>query len=81
VKPFEDIEWIEQRREWISALLDSSSASSETAAENYRALHAQRMIDHVKELEVVDPALAAEVHKLSERGVNGQQAQPTKDCA
>ena len=41
VKPFEDIEWVEQHREWISGLLDTSTTSSETAAENYRALQAQ----------------------------------------
>jgi hypothetical protein len=67
VKPLEDIEWVEQHREWISALLDASSASSEAAAENYQAIQAQWMIDHVRELEEVDPALAAEVRKLSER--------------
>lgn len=71
VKPFEDIEWVEQNREWISGLLDSSSASSEAAAENTRALQAQWMLDHIKELEEADPALAAEVRKLSERGIDG----------
>ena len=70
VKPFEDVEWVEQRREWISALLDTSTTSSETAAENYRALQAQWMLDHVKELERVDPTLAAEVRRLSERGTD-----------
>jgi hypothetical protein len=68
VKPFEDIEWVEQRREWISALLDTSTTSSEAAAENFRAIQAQWMLDHVKELEGVDPELAAEVRRLSERG-------------
>jgi hypothetical protein len=68
VKPFEDGEWVEQRREWISALLDTSSTSSEAAAENYQAIQAQWMLDHVRELEGVDPALAAEVRRLSERG-------------
>jgi hypothetical protein len=68
VKPFEDMEWVEQRREWISALLDASTTSSETAAENYRALQVQWMLDHVKELERVDPTLAAEVRRLSQRG-------------
>jgi hypothetical protein len=67
VKPLEDIEWVEQHREWISALLDASSASSEAAAESYQAMQAQWMLDHVRELEEVDPALAAEVRKLSER--------------
>jgi hypothetical protein len=67
VKPFEDVEWVEQRREWISALLDTSSTSSEAAAENYQAIQAQWMLDHVRELEEVDPALAAEVRRLSER--------------
>jgi hypothetical protein len=41
------------------------------AAENYRELQAQWMLDHVKELEEVDPALAAEVRRLSERGTDG----------
>jgi hypothetical protein len=68
VKPFEDVEWVEQRREWISALLDTSSTSSEAAAENYQAIQAQWMLDHVRELEGVDPALAAEVRRFSERG-------------
>jgi hypothetical protein len=68
VKPFEDIEWVEQRREWISALVDTSSTSSEAAAENYQAIQAQWMLDHVRELEGVDPALAAEVRRLSESG-------------
>jgi hypothetical protein len=68
VKPFEDVEWVEQRREWISALLDASSTSSEAAAENYQAIQAQWMLDHVRELEGVDPELAAEVRRLSERG-------------
>ena len=67
VKPFEDVEWVEQHREWISALLDASSASSEVAAENYKAIQAQWMLDHVRELEEVDPALAAEVRRLSKR--------------
>ena len=67
VKPFEDIEWVEQHREWISALLDTSSTSSEAAAENYQAIQAQWMLDHVRELEEVDPTLAAEVRRLSER--------------
>jgi hypothetical protein len=67
VKPFEDIEWVEQHREWISALLDTSSTSSEAAAENYQAIQAQWMLDHVRKLEEVDPALAAEVRRLSER--------------
>ena len=68
VKPFEDVEWVDQHREWISALLDTSSTSSEAAAENYRAIQGQWMLDHVRELEGVDPALAAEVRRLSERG-------------
>lgn len=71
VKPFEDVEWIEQRREWISALLDTSSTSSEAAAENYQAIQAQWMLDHVRQLEEVDPTLAAEVRRLSERGTAG----------
>jgi len=68
VKPFEDLAWVEQRREWISTLLDTSSTSSEAAAENYQAIQAQWMLDHVRELEGVDPALAAEVRRLSESG-------------
>jgi hypothetical protein len=68
VKPFEDIEWVEQRREFISGLLDASTTSSEAAEENYRLIQAQWMLDHVKELEGVDPELAAEVHRMSERG-------------
>ena len=71
VKPFEDIEWVEQRREWISALLDTSTTSSETAAENYRALQTQWMLDHVRELEGVDPTLAAEVRRLAESSTEG----------
>ena len=71
VKPFEDIEWVEQRREWISALLDTSTTSSEAAAENFRAIQAQWMLDHVKELERVDPTLATEVRRLSEKGIDG----------
>jgi hypothetical protein len=67
VRTFEDVEWVEQHREWISALLDASSASSEVAAENYKAIQAQWMLDHVRELEEVDPALAAEVRRLSKR--------------
>ena len=67
VEPLEDIEWVEQHREWISALLDASSASSEAAAENYQALQARWMLDHVRELDEVDSALAAEVRKLAER--------------
>jgi hypothetical protein len=70
VKPFEDMEWVEQRREWISGLLDSSTTSSEAADENTRAVQAQWMLDHVKELERVDPALATEVRKLSVRGTD-----------
>jgi hypothetical protein len=68
VKPFEDIEWVEQRREFISGVLDASTTSSEAAAENYRLVQAQWMLDHVKELEGVDPELAAEVRGMSERG-------------
>jgi hypothetical protein len=45
VKPLEDIEWVEQHREWISALLDASSASSEAAAESYQAIQARWMLD------------------------------------
>jgi hypothetical protein len=71
VKPFEDVEWVEQHREWISALLDASSASSEAATENARAIQAQWMLDHVRELEGVDPALAAEVRRLAESGTEG----------
>ncbi len=67
VKPLEDIEWVEQHREWISALLDASSTSSEAAAESYQAMQAQWMLDHVKELEGVDPELAAEVRRMSKR--------------
>jgi hypothetical protein len=48
VKPFEDIEWVEQHREWISALLEASSTSSEAAVENYQAIQAQWMLDHVQ---------------------------------
>src|SRR5215218_5740939 len=51
VKPLEDIEWVEQHREWISALLDASSASSEAAAESYQAIQARWMLDYVRELE------------------------------
>ena len=72
VKPFEDVEWVERHREWISALLDASSASSEAAAENFRAIQAQWMLDHVRELEGVDPALAAEVRRLAEGGTDGK---------
>ena len=43
------------------------STSSEAAAENYQAIQAQWMLDHVRKLEEVDPALAAEVRRLSER--------------
>ena len=71
VKPLEDIEWVEQRREWISGLLDSSTTSPEGADENTRAVQAQWMLDHVKELEGVDPTLAAEVRRLAERGTDG----------
>ena len=60
VKPFEDVEWVERHREWISALLDASSASSEAAAENFRAIQAQWMLEHVRDLEGVDLTLAAE---------------------
>jgi hypothetical protein len=67
VKPLEDIEWVEQHREWVSALLDASSTSSEVADENYQAIQARWMLDHVRELEEVDPALAAEVRRLAER--------------
>lgn len=67
VKPLEDIEWVEQHREWISALLDALSASSEAAAESYQAIQAQWMLDHLRELEEVDPTLAAEVRRLAER--------------
>jgi hypothetical protein len=66
VKPFEDVEWVERRREWISALLDASSTSSEAAAENFRAIQAQWMVDHVRELEEVDSVLAAEVRRVVE---------------
>ena len=68
MKPFEDIEWVEQRREFVSGLLDASTTPSEAAEENYRLIQAQWMLDHVKELERVDPELAAEVHRMSERG-------------
>ena len=71
VKPFEDVEWVERHREWISVLLDASSASSEAAAENFRAIQAQWMLDHVRELEGVDPALAAEVRRLAESSTDG----------
>jgi hypothetical protein len=71
VKPFEDVEWVERHREWISALLDASSTSSEAAAENFRAIQAQWMLDHVRELEEVDPALATEVRRLAESGTDG----------
>jgi hypothetical protein len=66
VKPFEDVEWVERHREWISALLDASSTSSEAAAENFRAIQAQWMVDHVRELEEVDSVLAAEVRRVVE---------------
>jgi hypothetical protein len=72
VKPLEDIEWVEQHREWISALLDASSASSEAAAESYQAMQARWMLDHVRELEEVDPALAVEVRKLAQRATGEQ---------
>jgi hypothetical protein len=71
VEPFEDVEWVERHREWISALLDASSTSSEAAAENFRAIQAQWMLDHVREVERVDPTLAAEVRRLSEKGIDG----------
>jgi len=67
VKPLEDIEWVEQHREWISALLDASSASSEAPSESYQAIEARWMLDHGRELEEVDPALAAELRRLAER--------------
>lgn len=66
VKPFEDVEWVEQHREWISALLDASCTSSEAADENARTIQAQWMLDHVRELEGVDSALATEVRRLAE---------------
>jgi hypothetical protein len=72
VKPFEDVEWVEQHREWISALLEASSTSSEATAENARAIQAQWMLGHVRELERVDPALATEVRRLTESGTEGQ---------
>jgi hypothetical protein len=71
VKPFEDVEWVERHREWISALLDASSTCSEAAAENFRAIQAQWMLDHVRELEEVDSALAAEVRRLADSGTEG----------
>ena len=40
-KTFKDVEWVEQHREWIFALLDASSTSSEAAAENARVIQAQ----------------------------------------
>ena len=47
---------------------DASSTSSEAAAENARAIQAQWMLDYVRELEGVDPALATEVRRLAESG-------------
>ena len=69
VKPLEDIEWVEQHREWISALLDASSTSSEAAAESYQAIQARWMLDHVREL-----LISAERSKAVNNGLHGKDA-------
>ncbi len=67
VQPFEDTEWVERRREWLESLRSSRPMSDEEAAKNYRIVQAQWMIDHLEELEEVDPELAAEVRRISEK--------------
>lgn len=51
VEPFEDTQWVEKRREFLAGRSDPPAVTDEVAAQEYRAIQAQWIIDHLDVLE------------------------------
>ena len=51
VDPFEDTKWVERRREFLAGRSDPSAVTDEVATQEYRAIQAQWIIDHLDVLE------------------------------
>jgi len=66
VRPYEDSEWLERRRSWLENLPSGEGIADEVAAENYRMVQAQWVLDHIEELEQVAPEVAAEARRMRE---------------
>ena len=63
VAPYEDTEWVAQRREFLASLPSGPNLSDEEAAHAYRLAQAQWIKDHLEQIEVEDPALAARIQE------------------
>jgi hypothetical protein len=67
VEPFQDTEWVAWRRQFLAGRTDPSTASDEVAAQEYRAIQAQWLIDHVDVLEeagAISQEKAAQIRKF-----------------
>jgi hypothetical protein len=63
VAPYEDTEWVAQRREFLASLPSEPNLSDEEAAHAYRLAQAQWIKDHLEQIEDEDPALAARIQE------------------
>ena len=63
VAPYEDTEWVAQRREFLARLPSGPNLSDEEAAHAYRLAQAQWIKDHLEQIEDEDPALAARIQE------------------
>ncbi len=64
VKPYEDEEWVQLRRDWLRSLPSGEGMSDEVAAENYRLVQAQWLMDHIEEVRSIDPDAAAQLEEM-----------------
>ena len=51
VEPFQDMEWVKWRSKFLAGRSDPTTVSDEVATQEYRAIQAQWLIDHVDVLE------------------------------
>ena len=72
VTPFEDTEWVERRREFLAGLPSGPGLSDREAAEAYRTAQAQWLVDHLEQIEDVDPEYAAQIQAAIDRGQQEQ---------
>ena len=61
VEPFEDTEWVAQRREFLASLPIGPNLSDQEAAHAYRLAQAQWLLDRLEQIEDVDPEGAAKL--------------------
>ncbi len=67
VEPFEDTEWVEQRKEALAELAsDLATASDEVAAHKYRHVQVLWLFDRVDELEAAEEISPEEATQIRE---------------